>query len=442
MRRRSRISLYFGLCCLSTVGRLVCSYELLALEVWPEMPWSLMVKGSRFFSFGILGTFALYLQALWPSRVLARIPPVIAGCAGVAGVIVLVTPPGISIRSQVFFEIFIATCLLIWSAGFVSVLRHRTEGAALHIGGVLFVAMGGLHDVAVSQGLLGSPFYWGPAGAFFFLVAQSVILAQRFARSLTTVEQQRGELQELVDRLGREQRERQRYEELSLAASGLAHETKNPLGIIRGLAQRLASAPDVDLSTKRRAGQILDQADRAASRIGDFLSYARLRDPEIGVVELDALLRYAAEVLAADLEAKGMNCRVETAGAVVLADEEMLLQIVLNLMLNSIAAGGPGVALELGFELESTADGRPPTGRLLVSDGGAGIPEDFLDQVRKPYVTGRADGHGLGLALVERLAELHGWRLHITSQLGEGTRVEIAGVAFARDGERDTRAER
>ncbi|MEM8995988.1 MAG: sensor histidine kinase [Acidobacteriota bacterium] len=433
IRRSSRISLYFGLCCLSTVGRLVCSYELLILEIWPDVPWSVVVKGGRFFSFGIIGTFTLYLQALWPSRAYAWLPRFIAGCSGVAGATVLLTPPSVSIRSQVFFELFIGICLLTYLTGFVAALRRRVDGAGLYIGGVLLVAAGGLHDVAVSQGLLSSPFYWGPAGAFFFLMAQSVILAQRSARSLTTVERQRGELQGLVDRLGREQRERERYEELSLAASGLAHETKNPLGIIRGLAQRLATSDAVDPSTRRRAGQILDQADRAASRLGDFLSYASLRDPKIDVVDLDALLRYAREVLAPDLEAKEIRCRVETGGAAVLADEEMLLQIVLNLMLNSIAASPRGAKVELLFET-GPAPGGASTGRLAVVDGGAGIPEDLIEQVRKPYVTGRADGHGLGLALVERLAELHGWRLHIESRVGEGTRVEIDGVVPAGDG--------
>ncbi|MEM1180323.1 MAG: ATP-binding protein [Acidobacteriota bacterium] len=140
------------------------------------------------------------------------------------------------------------------------------------------------------------------------------------------------------------------------------------------------------------------------------------------------LLRYASEILAPDLEASAMRFTIETGDAVVLADEEMLLQIVLNLMLNSVAASERGGSLDLRFERSP----EPATsGRLSVTDTGAGIPEDLLERVRKPYVTGRADGHGLGLALVERLAELHGWQLHISSRVGEGTRVEIGGVALA-----------
>ena len=193
----------------------------------------------------------------------------------------------------------------------------------------------------------------------------------------------------------------------------------------------MTTAPDVDQSSRRRAGQILDQADRAASRLGDFLSYARLQEAKIEAVELDALLRYASEVLTPDLETKKIRCSITTGGEHVLADEEMLLQIVLNLMLNSIAASDEGGHLELRFERLGESD-QTPMGRLYVVDDGAGIPDDLLDQVRKPYVTGRADGHGLGLALVERLAELHGWRLHITSRLGAGTCVQIDGIALSR----------
>ncbi|MEM1183022.1 MAG: HAMP domain-containing sensor histidine kinase, partial [Acidobacteriota bacterium] len=333
-------------------------------------------------------------------------------------------------RTLIFLQAYVVVCVVLSVVVFASAVRSRAEGLGLYAGGFLFVAVGGVHDIAVLQGLIISPFYWGPIGAFLFLLAQAVILAQRSARSLSTVEEQRRKLLELVERLRREQRERKRYEELSLAASGVAHETKNPLGIIRGLAQRLTTAPNVDQSTKVRAAQILDQADRAASRLGDFLNYARVRDPQISPVELDVVVGYAFEVLAPDLEAKELRSRIETGGAVVLADEEMVLQILLNLMLNSIAACEPGASLDLLFE---GSEASTSTGTISVIDTGAGIPEDLLGRVRDPYVTGRADGHGLGLALVERLAELHGWALHISSRVGEGTRVEIEGVELAQD---------
>ncbi|MEM1180873.1 MAG: sensor histidine kinase [Acidobacteriota bacterium] len=425
LRRRSRISFYFGLVCFSAVGRLACSDELLIRELWPEAPWWLVVKGIYFFAFSIFGCFVAYLRILWPHTVPLPVYLFVGGGSALGSAASLLTPVSVLPRGILALELFVVASLLVAVYSFGTAMRCREKGRWLYAAGFSFVGVGAFHDVIVSQGLISGSLYLGPVGVFVFLVAQSMILAQGFSHSLTTVERQRGELQRLVNRLEREKRERQRYEELSLAASGLAHETKNPLGIIRGLAQRLLASSEAAPPIRRRAGQILDQADKAASRLGDFLSYARLRDPDLAPVDLGNLLRYAAEVLAPDLEGKGIPHRVEVRGEPkVLADEEMLLQIVLNLMLNSIAASGEGDELVLRFE---AGDGGSP-GRLAVIDHGGGIPDELIDKVRKPYITGRADGHGLGLALVERLSELHGWTLHIESQFGEGTRIEIRGL--------------
>ena len=81
----------------------------------------------------------------------------------------------------------------------------------------------------------------------------------------------------LTARLQLEQKGRSHVEELSLAASGLAHETKNPLGIIRGLAQRIEQSATAPSEVRSQAGQIQEEADRAVGYLGDFLSYARTR---------------------------------------------------------------------------------------------------------------------------------------------------------------------
>ncbi len=226
----------------------------------------------------------------------------------------------------------------------------------------------------------------------------------------------------LAHRLTAEQAERVRWQELSLAASGLAHETKNPLGAIRGLAQRIADGAEIPASDRERAGQIVDQADRAVSRVGEFLSYARAREPEPAAVEVRGVVERAVAVLAADLETAGVPVTLAVDDARLWADEEMLLQILINLVLNSIEASRPGDVLSLGFEA------RGERGRLSVEDHGRGIDPKLLGEVFKPYVSGRPGGHGLGLALVRRFVEQHGWRIGIRSEPGRGTRIEIDGI--------------
>lgn len=226
----------------------------------------------------------------------------------------------------------------------------------------------------------------------------------------------------LSDRLKNERSERARWQELSLAASGLAHETKNPLGIIRGLAQRIVDTADGTDEDRDRARQIVEQADRAASRLGDFLSYARMREPDPDVIDLGPLLERAVGVLQPDFEAAGVPIRLDIEDARIRADREMLMQIFLNLVLNSLEASEPGQALEVSFSVE---DDR---GRLSVRDHGRGIEPAFLPRVFKPYVSGRPEGHGLGLAIVMRFIEQHGWTVAIDSTPGEGTRIDIDGL--------------
>lgn len=219
-----------------------------------------------------------------------------------------------------------------------------------------------------------------------------------------------------------EQVQRSHLEELSLAASGLAHETKNPLGIIRGLAQRMEQSGDLPDQDREAAGQILEEADRAVVRLGEFMSYARIRAPELEAVDGRQILAKASAVLAADIESAGVRATVEADDTLIVADAEMLLQILLNLMLNSLEASSPGGVMTIRLVV------RADRATLSVEDQGRGIEPDLQERIFKPYVTGRAEGHGLGLAIVKRLVDHHGWSIEVRSQPDRGTTVEISGI--------------
>ncbi len=229
----------------------------------------------------------------------------------------------------------------------------------------------------------------------------------------------------LQHRLAAEQVRRSHLEELSLAASGLAHETRNPLGIIRGLAQRLGQRHDLAEEARAAADQILEEADRAVSRLGESMSYARVREPTPEKLDARAMLDKACAVLAADIQSAGVDVVVVADPVMIVADPDMLLQTLLNLMLNSLEASRPGSVLTLRLVARG---GRATLG---VADQGRGIDPDLQERLFKPYVTGRADGHGLGLAIVKRMADHHGWGVRVSSQLGHGTVVEIEGIRTA-----------
>lgn len=232
----------------------------------------------------------------------------------------------------------------------------------------------------------------------------------------------------LTEQLEVERMRRNHLEELGLAAAGLAHETKNPLGIILGLAQRIASDPRVPEESRTMADHILDEVDKAAARVGGFMVFAKQREARKTPVDVREAVAKVVEVISSDAQAAKVAISQECPPLTVLADGEMLSQILVNLLLNSLHASRAGGAIAVRVEnLGKSA-------RLVVADRGSGITADLLPNVFKPYVTGRADGHGLGLAIVKRYADLHGWTVGIESQPGRGTTVTITGIQTLRSG--------
>jgi len=217
-------------------------------------------------------------------------------------------------------------------------------------------------------------------------------------------------------------------EELRFAAAGLAHETKNPLGLIRGLAQRIEAREGVDPTSARLAEQIIDAADRAAERLGEFLHFARLGAPKLADVDGEKLLGDILEILQYDFDGAQVKLVTHIQPARLKADEEMLRQVVVNLLLNSLTASSPGDTVTVDLDASNSAVA------LRVRDEGCGIPADLVEHVFKPYVTGTESGNGLGLAIVQRVADEHGWTIDLQTAPNAGTTITIAGLLRADPG--------
>jgi two-component system, NtrC family, sensor histidine kinase HydH len=226
----------------------------------------------------------------------------------------------------------------------------------------------------------------------------------------------------LVEAKGREQlleTETRHWRELSQAAAGLAHETRNPLGLIRGWTQRLAQN-DADPATQQRhAHAVIEECDRVTARINHFLAFARPCDPKPDTVDVGGMVDQLRIILQPDLEAKRLRLDFEPECDVlcILADHELLRQMLFNLLQNAIQFAPEGTAVTIGLKAE-----RPGTFRLTVADQGPGVDADIEEAIFTPYFTTRAGGTGLGLAIVRRIALAHGldgtlraaarWRRH------------------------------
>ncbi len=233
---------------------------------------------------------------------------------------------------------------------------------------------------------------------------------------------------ELRGRLGEARVRAEHLAELGHAARGLAHETKNPLGLVRGLAQRIAGDDGVPPAARDSAATIMEQADTATARLGEFLAYARPRSAQPRPVDLMPLARRVCGLLAVDFAEAGVRLDCDGDDARVLADAEQVEQILVNLLLNSLQASPAGTAVTVSVTRDVGGV------RLAVRDEGAGVAPELRDEVFKPYVTGRDDGHGLGLAIVRRMVEDHGWTVALRSPAGSGgrgTEVAIDGLVPA-----------
>jgi len=214
-------------------------------------------------------------------------------------------------------------------------------------------------------------------------------------------------------------------EDLGLAAAGLAHETKNPLGIISGIAQQVVRDPQVPERSRAMLETIVDEIDKSVSRLGLFMTFARQR--KITAVPVDArqLIQGIAGVLEPEFDAAGVNLEMKCPALTIMADEEMFRQILVNLILNSLTASSLGGSIIIRLQQHGSQTS------VEVEDQGCGISKELLPRIFKPYVAGNPNGHGLGLSIVKRFAEDHGWSVCAESQPGRGTMIRISGISIS-----------
>lgn len=191
----------------------------------------------------------------------------------------------------------------------------------------------------------------------------------------------------------------------SRMAAMVAHEVRNPLGIIRGGAELLREGMEGPRE-RELCDDILGEVARLNQLTEEFLSLAREEPLRLGPVDLAALISEASAKVRLRYHAQALT--VETRSDVtgpIEGDPARLRQVLLNLLLNAAqATEGRG-----HVQVEAIRDGQGV--RLAVLDDGPGVPEALRARLFEPFHTGRADGNGLGLAVARRIVEQHGGRL-------------------------------
>jgi signal transduction histidine kinase len=214
--------------------------------------------------------------------------------------------------------------------------------------------------------------------------------------------------------------------EMNLAAAGLAHETRNPLNIIRGIAQMISKQPGTVPEIQKKSREIIDEADKVAAQLNEFINYSRPREVRRTVLALGSVVNEVVRALNYDLEEKKIRLQVKGEQLSVEADEQLLRQALFNLILNAIqAADGDG-------EIQVVAEKRGASEAILeVRDNGPGVPLERRSEIFKPYFTTQKTGTGLGLAVVQQIVLVHGWEVECLPNEPKGAVFRITHLKLA-----------
>jgi len=203
----------------------------------------------------------------------------------------------------------------------------------------------------------------------------------------------------------------------------VAHEIRNPLGVIRGSVElvRARSGAGLPPDDREALQDVLGEADRLRTLTDDFLDLAR--DPSIAPSSIDVIA--VAEEAARSLGRTHSAIAVRVDGAArAHADPARLRQVLSNLLVNAAQAGAGNAAVR--------ADAEGGRARLIVRDDGPGVDPALRPRLFEPFATGRAEGTGLGLALSRRIVERQGGTLRLRDDLGPGAAFEVT-LPLARD---------
>ena len=226
---------------------------------------------------------------------------------------------------------------------------------------------------------------------------------------------------ELQIRLIRASELNSHLKEMNLAAAGLAHETRNPLNIIRGMAQMLSKQPEASAEIRDRSRAIVEEADKVAAQLNEFINYSRPREVRRAKLALDSVVNEVVRALGYDLEEKKVRLETQGESITIEADEQLLRQVLFNLVLNAIQAVGGNGRIQISTQKINGSEAV-----LEVRDDGPGVPPERRREIFKPYFTTHQNGTGLGLAVVQQIVLAHGWEIECLANEPQGALFRIS----------------
>ena len=295
------------------------------------------------------------------------------------------------------------------------ILRLRTVSQAVAAG-----------DLNQDTGLRGADEIGDLAGAFDIMTLRLRDRTAEAARLYDETLERNKELAEINGRLQTAQAQLIQSEKLASVGqltAGIVHDVKNPLAVIKGLAEELSEEFSVDPSMKDQLSTIRESATKASTIVTDLLKFARQSTPDLERRDLRETIE-ASLRLTEYLARKGnVEIKIDMPSAPVLIwyDAQQIEQVLINLIGNAIQAmkNGGTVRINLSKSENSVA--------LSVQDNGVGIPEKNLQRIFDPFFTTKPEGEGTGLGLSVSFGIItrHRGQISVDSKPGLGTTFTI-----------------
>jgi two-component system, NtrC family, sensor histidine kinase HydH len=222
-------------------------------------------------------------------------------------------------------------------------------------------------------------------------------------------------------------RRSERLAALGQLSAGLAHEIRNPLGVIKGSAEMLGQkVQGTQPLAVELAGFISSEVNRLNSLVARFLDFARPTHLEFRPENISAIVDHALDSVQNQFSESKIRVEKNYASGIpeIPVDAQLCEQVFVNLIQNAYQAmDGQEGRLRLSIAPENS-DGKAGVG-VAVEDDGPGVPPESREQIFNPFFTSKRDGVGLGLSIVAKIVDDHrGW-VRLESEASGGARFHV-----------------
>ncbi|MGZ3458488.1 MAG: ATP-binding protein, partial [Archangium sp.] len=216
---------------------------------------------------------------------------------------------------------------------------------------------------------------------------------------------------------------RERLAALGELSAIVAHEVRNPLGVIFNAVASLRRMLKAEGDAAMLLDILAEESDRLNRMVGDLLDYTRPREPMLQCEDVPRVLQDAVDAAQAQQGATSsritLSIEVEPELPRVPLDLRLIRRALVNVLVNALQSMPQGGRVQVRARRE--AHGGKPALRIDVADQGCGIPTELVHRVFEPFFTTKAQGTGLGLAVVKRIIEEHHGEVALESTPGRGT---------------------